>query len=127
MNEPEVLTVSSNPPPGRVRDEKRKTPPGALEMLYLRLYIAGRGPNSVRAIANLDALAQAYGRGCFEIEIVDVLVEPQRALQDHVLVTPTLVKLAPPPTVQIAGDLSQAYRVVYALGLDPGISPRCDE
>jgi circadian clock protein KaiB len=85
------------------------------------LYIAGRGPNSVRALANLDALVLAYGRNCFEVEIVDVLVEPQRALRDHVLVTPTLVKLAPLPTVQIAGDLSDGHRVVYALGLDPGI------
>lgn len=96
-------------------------------ILVLRLYVAGRGPNSMRAMANLDALVKAVGREHFEIEIVDVLMDPERALQDHVLVTPTLVKLAPLPMVQVAGDLSNVYRVVYALGLDPGIEFRRGE
>ncbi|HSJ55096.1 MAG TPA: circadian clock KaiB family protein [Anaerolineae bacterium] len=101
--------------------------PGTDTRLVLRLYIAGRGPNSVRAMANLDGLAETYGRDGFEIEIVDVLAEPQRALRDHVLVTPTLVKLAPPPTIQIAGDLSEGYRVIHALGLDPASLARPGE
>ena len=90
----------------------------------LCLYIAGSGPNSLRALANLETLIQSYGRDCFEIEIVNVLAEPQRALRDHILVTPTLVKLAPLPPIQIAGDLSDGSRVVYALGLDPASSSR---
>ena len=116
--------MSSDGPPGTARDDNGAARPSLDKRLVLRLYIAGRGPNSVRALANLDALAQDYGRDGFEIEVVDVLVEPLRALRDHVLVTPTLVKLAPPPKVQIAGDLSEGYRVVYALGLDPGVASR---
>jgi hypothetical protein len=72
-------------------------------------------------MANLDTLARAYGRDSFEIEIVDALIEPQRAVRAHALVTPTPVKLAPPPTVRIAGDLSARPRVVCALSLDPGV------
>lgn len=100
---------------------------GPERILVLRLYVAGRGPNSMRAMANLDALVKAVGRENFEIEIVDVLMEPERALQDHVLVTPTLIKLASLPMIQVAGDLSNLYRVVYALGLDPGIEFRRGE
>lgn len=111
--------MNNSGPADAVRNEQGAGPDS---ILVLRLYVAGRGPNSVRAMANLDALVRAVGREHFEIEIVDILVEPQRALQDHVLVTPTLVKLAPLPAVQIAGDLSNGYRVVYALGLDPGIA-----
>jgi circadian clock protein KaiB len=114
-------------PANAVRDRQGTGHAGPETILVLRLYIAGRGPNSVRAMANLDALVTAVGREYFEVEIVDVLIEPERALQDHVLVTPTLVKLAPLPTVQIAGDLSNGYRVVYALGLDPGIELRRGE
>ncbi len=113
--------MSSNGPYETARHGTGNAVPSTEIKCTLILYIAGRGPNSVRAIANLNALVQAYGQECFEVEFVDVLVEPQRALRDHVLVTPTLVKLAPPPSVQIAGDLSDAYRVVYALGLDPTI------
>ncbi|RPI53543.1 MAG: hypothetical protein EHM56_07145, partial [Chloroflexi bacterium] len=89
----EVQKVSSDGPPGTARDDNGVARPSLDKRLVLRLYIAGRGPNSVRALANLDALAQDFGRDYFEIEVVDVLVEPLRALRDHVLVTPTLVKL----------------------------------
>jgi len=109
--------MSSNGSPGATGGGDCSPPFSPAKKLILRLYVAGAGPNSVRALANLDALSRAYGRDCFEIEIVDVLVQPQRALRDHVLVTPTLVKLDPPPVVQIAGDLSERQRVEYALGL----------
>lgn len=113
--------MNSKGPPAAAHDENGMVALDPDRGLILRLYIAGRGPNSVRALANLDALAQAYGHDRFEVEIVDVLLDPQRALRDHVLVTPTLVKMAPLPTIHIAGDLSDGYRVVYALGLDPGV------
>lgn len=87
--------------------------------LKLRLYVAGRSPNSARALANLNTISQAYGPEYFDLEVVDVLVDPLRALREQVLVTPTLIKLSPPPTVQIAGDLSRQYEVLHALGLDP--------
>ncbi len=53
----------------------------------------------------------------YELEIVDCIREPQRALQDGVLVTPTLLKLAPAPEETIIGTLSDARRVALALGL----------
>lgn len=88
-----------------------------VETLRLRLYIAGQAPTSVRALANLDAVCRKYGLGRVELEVVDVLLEPLRALDDRILSTPTLVKLAPSPLVRIAGDLSQQVEVLYALGL----------
>ena len=90
----------------------------------LRLYVAGQAPNSVRAIANLEDLRREFGQERFDLEIVDVLAEPLRALQDRVLVTPTLVKLSPLPVIYIVGDLSRHYEVVHALGLDPADSTR---
>jgi hypothetical protein len=45
-----------------------------------RLYVAGDGPHSVQAIANLNALCREYLTERHEIEIADVLHEPQRAL-----------------------------------------------
>lgn len=82
-----------------------------------RLYIAGNAQNSVLAFANLSALCQAHLAARHTIEIVDVFREPERALQDGVRMTPTLVKLSPLPVVRIVGTLSQTEHVLQLLGL----------
>lgn len=85
--------------------------------LLLRLYVAGNAPNSLRARENLTAICRQYLDGGYRLEVVDALQEPQRALADGILVTPTLLKLAPPPVVQILGNLSARAEVLSALNL----------
>lgn len=87
-----------------------------------RLYVAGDAPNSVQAIANLRAISRAHAPGRHEIEIVDVLREPRRALVDGIFMTPTLVKLAPAPVLRIVGSLSQARPVIEACGLGDAVA-----
>ncbi len=82
-----------------------------------RLYVAGRSPNSALAIANLEAICRTYLADRHEIEVVDVFREPQRALDDGVLLTPTLIQLAPRPERRIVGNLQAADTVLTALGL----------
>lgn len=74
--------------------------------LQLRLYIAGGGPNSTLAVANLRAFCEEYFPERHEIEIVDVFQDQRRALDDGVLLTPLLVKIAPGPVRKITGNLS---------------------
>jgi circadian clock protein KaiB len=85
--------------------------------LVLRLYVAGSAPNSTRARANLLALLERAGVVGYDLEVVDCIREPQRALQDGVLVTPTLLKLAPEPRETVIGTLSDARKVALTLGL----------
>ena len=47
-----------------------------------RLYVAGAAPNSLLAIANLTQLCETHLPDRYEIEIVDVLLEPKRALTE---------------------------------------------
>jgi circadian clock protein KaiB len=82
-----------------------------------RLYVAGGAPNSVRALANLYALCHRHFPESHRIEIIDVLQEPLRALEEAILVTPTLVKISPTPEQQIIGNLSEEEEVLRALGL----------
>lgn len=83
-----------------------------------RLYVAEGAQNSTRAVANLSALCREHLPNRHEIEVVDVLREPKRALADGILMTPTLIKLAPSPIWQIVGTLSQTEIVLQTLGLD---------
>lgn len=81
------------------------------------LYVAGDAPNSVQAIANLAVFCRDHLVDPYEIEIVDVFLEPQRALAEGIFMTPTLVVLTPPPVRRIIGTLSQTRTVLQVLGL----------
>jgi circadian clock protein KaiB len=87
-------------------------------MFKFRLYVAGDAGNSAQALANLSALCRAHLPDHHQIEVVDVFREPKRALADGILMTPTLVKLAPSPVRRIVGTLSQAQPVLEAWGLE---------
>ena len=83
-----------------------------------RLYIAGDAQNSSQALSNLTAFCSTYLQGRHSIEVVNVFENPKRALKDGILMTPTLLKLSPPPASErIIGTLSQSGPVMRALGL----------
>ena len=83
--------------------------------LHLRLYIAGNAPNSLRATANARAICEEHFAFGHELEIVDLLEHPLRALADGILVTPTLLKLLPLPVQRVIGNLSDTNQVLLAL------------
>jgi circadian clock protein KaiB len=80
-----------------------------------RLYTAEGTRNAVRALADLTALCESRWPGNYEIEVVDVLREPQRARADDIRMTPTLIKLAPNPGVRIVGSLHRSWKLLAAL------------
>lgn len=85
--------------------------------LRLRLYIAGMAPNSIRALANARAVCIEHF-GDHELEVVDLMEQPDRAAADRVVVTPTLIKLSPKPEQRLIGDLSDAAKLLSTLGGD---------
>ena len=103
------------------RRKKVPTAPAAATttVVVLRLYIAGGAPNSLQAIANLEAICQEYLQGGHKLEVVDVLENPSRAMAEGVLVTPSLAKLSPLPAASVIGNLSDTAKVLLALGLAP--------
>ena len=84
----------------------------------LRLYIADHTENSESARTNLLSICEDYLAGCCEVEIIDVLTEPERAFDDRILMTPTLVRLSPLPVRRIVGTLTPTTTVLHALGVD---------
>ena len=90
----------------------------ASELFRLRLYVADKTLNSNKARANLATICKEHLAGRSVIEVVDVLIEPQRAFEDGIFMTPTLVKLGPGPVCSLVGTLSQTDRVLDALGVN---------
>ena len=87
------------------------------EKYQLRLYIAGQTPKSVLAFRNLQQICEAHLQGRYQIEIIDLLENPQLARGDQILAVPTLVRRLPEPITKIIGDLSNTERVLVGLNL----------
>jgi len=85
----------------------------------LRLYIAGQTPKSVTALANLKKLCEEQLAGRYELEVVDLLVYPERAKADQIVAIPTLVRQLPPPLKRMIGDLSNKTGVIIGLEIEP--------
>jgi circadian clock protein KaiB len=88
---------------------------GAGVALRLRLYVAGNAPNSLRAIANARAICDAHFAARHELEIIDLLEHPARALADGIVVTPTLLRLRPLPAQRVIGTLNDTAQLLLVL------------
>jgi len=89
------------------------------ETWELRLYIAGATPRSVAAFANLKKVCEIHLPGRYQIEVIDLMQNPQLAAGDQIVAIPTLVRKLPEPLRRIVGDLSNAERTLVGLQLRP--------
>src|SRR5215210_2253633 len=96
---------------------QKSSPPRA--EFQLRLYVAGQTPKSAAALANLKRICETHLAGRYEIEVVDLLVNPKLAAGDQILAVPTLVRKLPEPIRKIIGDLSNEERVLVGLDVQP--------
>ena len=103
----------------KARSPKTTPQSGVPEVWVLRLYVAGQTPKSLTAFANLKRLCEAHLQGRYEIEVIDLLDNPQLAAGDQILAIPTLVRKLPTPVKKIIGDLSNTERVLVGLDLRP--------
>lgn len=87
----------------------------------LRLYIAGKTPKSLTALANLKRYCEEHLQGRYQIEVIDLLEKPQLAEGDQILAIPTLVKKVPEPIRKIIGDLSNEEKVLVGLNIRPAM------
>ena len=83
----------------------------------LCLYVAGSSPRSLAARRNLERLCETHLAGRYRLEVVDLIADPERALDDQVLAVPTVVRRQPQPTRRLVGDLSNHRHALIALDL----------
>ncbi len=83
----------------------------------LRLYVSGATVRSTRAIANITRICEKHLKGCYELEVIDIYKQPERAKGEQVIAAPTLIKALPPPLRRFIGDLSDTEKVLIGLEL----------
>jgi circadian clock protein KaiB len=97
---------------------------GFLSNYLLRLYVTGKTAKADVAIANLRRICEQELRGKYELQVIDVLEQPQMAEDEKILATPTLIKQLPPPLRRVIGDLSDKEKVLLGLEVFPdSLSP----
>jgi circadian clock protein KaiB len=87
-----------------------------MTLYSFRLYVTGETAASREATENLQALCETRLQGRYELEIIDVLEQPESAEEERIIATPTVVRLSPPPRERVIGDLSDVRLAARALG-----------
>jgi circadian clock protein KaiB len=90
----------------------------------LRLYIAGQTPRSIAAVSNLRKLCETYLSGRYRVDVIDLMVEPNRAQHDGIIAIPTLIRRWSGTVTRIIGDLSNSECVLTRLNIHAGPETR---
>ena len=88
-----------------------------METIVLKLYVTGQTSKIEKTIANLREICDKEFEGHFEMSIINILEEPERAISDNIWATPTLVRANPRPDRRVIGDLSSGYEILKQLDL----------
>lgn len=112
-----------NPLNGEAEPESRReaTVTTDIKKWNLRLYVAGQTPKSLTALANLKRICDEHMNGQYNVEIIDLMENPQLAQRDQIVAIPTLVRALPSPLKRIIGDLSNTERVLVGLDVVPRV------
>jgi circadian clock protein KaiB len=82
-----------------------------------KLFVTGETGRSRQAADNLRELCEAHVAGVYELEVIDVLDHPERAEEDRIIATPTVIRLVPVPPKRVIGDLTDLELAAIALDL----------
>jgi circadian clock protein KaiB len=85
--------------------------------LILQLYVSGMSPKSMEAIENIKRLCDEHLNDTFELEVIDIYKHPEIAAEQHIVFSPSLIKLGPSPRKTLIGNLSDTEKVIKALGI----------
>jgi circadian clock protein KaiB len=80
----------------------------------LKLYITGSAPRSISAINNITAICK-NNLVDYELQIIDIYVDPSLAKEARIIAAPTLIRVLPYPQRRIIGDLAGTERVLTCL------------
>lgn len=87
------------------------------EQYILKLYVTGITPRSTTAISNIKKICEEHLKGRYDLEVVDLYLQPNLAKGEQIIAAPTLIKKLPLPLRRIIGDLSGTEKVLVGLDL----------
>ena len=89
----------------------------------LRLFVTGTSARSARAIVNVRRICEEHLQDGYELEVIDIALNPALARREQLVAAPTLIKQSPPPVRRFIGDMSQTDRLLEGLDLASRCKP----
>jgi circadian clock protein KaiB len=87
------------------------------KQFVLRLYVTGLSPRSTQAINTIKLICEEELQGHYDLEVIDLVKQPELAREADIVAAPTLIKQLPLPLRRLIGDLSDKERVLRGLDL----------
>ena len=84
------------------------------------LFVSKESPTTEHMVSMLEKMCETHLNCRCSIAVIDVILQPDIALQENILATPTLLKKSPEPSRRIIGDLSDEKKLLAALDILPG-------
>ena len=97
------------------KNEGGKRPRG--DTCKLRLWVSAAAPMSARAVVNTRAFCETHLAGRYELEILSISDNVERAANDEIIAAPTLLRVWPLPVRRFIGDMSNPDRLIDGLDL----------
>src|SRR3954447_22327252 len=97
-----------------------RPPPHTRRTVQRRVSIGGGPRGAEAAIASLGQLRRRLS-GAADVEVIDLSRDLALTGGEHLLGTPALVQVAPPPVRRVIGDLGDHDHVLWALGLQAAV------
>ena len=88
-----------------------------MSMHVFQLFINGRSPHSIGAVDTLLSICRENLEGKYQLEIIDIQQDPDRAEEAGIIAIPTLIRVRPAPVNRIIGALNVRSRVLAGLGI----------
>jgi circadian clock protein KaiB len=85
--------------------------------VVLQLYVSGMSLKSMKAIENIKKLCAEHLENAFELEIIDLYKNPEKAAEQQIVFSPSLIKTLPLPRRTLVGTLSDSDKVIKGLGI----------
>ena len=85
--------------------------------IILSLYVSDMNINTQKAILEIKKYIKEIEKHVFKLEVIDILEQPDRAVEDGVLATPMIIKENPPPIMRVILDFTEKEKLVMGIGL----------
>ena len=98
-------------------EENIKFSPLATKKISPQLYVSGMSLNSMEAIENIKIFCEKHLSNSYDLEIIDIYKNPECAMSQQIIYSPSLIKVAPLPRKVLIGNFSDTGKVMDRLGL----------
>ena len=89
-----------------------------MEEFVFKLFITGKNAKAVKAMNNIHKILEKKTNIKYNLEVIDILSNPEVATNENILATPMLIKKSPAPVLRVNGDLSDTKKLLNAIDLE---------